>query len=499
MSGQESDRAADVVRILREAAGKRPGEVELSEGFTDGEMDAWGVPVPPEVRAVLKEIGGMSVQGDAYGFGPRGHARFEDDFLVMGELDSKGSSLLVLVGITAAGWGPVMTIDPWADECEITIEAPDFVHWLAQVAGRLADGQGAERPAPEAFTHAVATVDVAGGEDPELAALVGRGDPLSDLVDLRALPGYPCRVPWEPYFAAADETADTGSSEIGYTLAGDGRALLLHSLISGDFLSRPVRRHAVPADAAARAVSLLRSLAEEFPGFVRLAPGCTDEEMDAWPVTVPEDIRGVLREIGGVEAEGMPALRLRPGGAPTSVDPETHRMLGGDGAYWLLAEVGGQGVRALVQIRLDPGSGEWGYAFSVPADPTELSEYPEVTLLATSLPSLLLEYARRAREAAAEPGFTGQVTQGDDWLVPNTGRPWPRPVVAVREWAGSADTLLAAVAELPEDSHAADLRVVPVPSDLCFYRAEDPPCPSPVDRLHFAAGGRVVAVIPADA
>lgn len=131
--------------------------------------------------------------------------------------------------------------------------------------------------------------------------------------------------------------------------------------------------------------------------------------MDGWGLPVPEEVRGVLREIGGVTVPGLPALRLLPGASEHAVDPETHRMLGGDGTYWPLARVEYGRSSALAQVRIDPASGRWGYAVSVPTDPKGLREHPEVTLLAESLADLLLSFARRARRTTQRPDFAGRV------------------------------------------------------------------------------------------
>ncbi|OKK17402.1 hypothetical protein AMK16_21415 [Streptomyces sp. CB00455] len=487
--------AAAAVRALKQLARQRPDEVELFEGFTEAELDGWPVPVPEGVRVVLREIGGVDTGDHEYRFGPRGRAVFDDGYWTLGELDFGEGSLIVATG--ADGWGPVVAVNPWSGDADVRVEAPGFTGWLAGFTQRLADGV-TDRPVVRHSVAAVPTVEVAEGTDSVLAALVGRGDSLTDLVDLDALPGYPCAVDWEPYFSTAYNTADTGSSEVQYRIAGDGRALLLRSVVSGDFLGRAVRRHTVPADAPRRAVAELRSLAARFAQFVVLDAGVADSVMDGWPVAVPEDVRTVLREIGAVAVAGLPALRLLPGDPGHEVDPEVHRMLGGDGTYWPLARIGYGRSHALAQIRLDPESGEWGYAVSVPTGAKELAEYPEVSLLAESLADLLLTYARLARRAADRPGFAGRVPEGAHWMFCNTGEPWPRPA-PVGEWAGSADPLLAAAAQLPAGTHAADLRAAPIPSDLCFYRARGWPYSARLDRLHFAAGGRLAAALPAGA
>ncbi|MFD9379387.1 hypothetical protein ACFWBH_28325 [Streptomyces sp. NPDC059999] len=485
--------SAAVVGALRELARERSGEVELLDGFTDSALDAWTVEVPEALRIVLREIGGVRTEDTEFVFGPRGRQVFTDGHWTLGDLDYGEGSLIV--GAGTGDWGPVLAVFPHrADDPEVTVEAPEFVRWLAGFAGRLAED--AERPAPKAFVKAVPSVAVAEGPDTGLAALVGRGDPLTDLVDLRALPEYPCGVGWEPYFSTLHGTADTSGSDVQFRLVGDGRALLLRSVVSGDFLGRPVRRHASPEDAPHRAVAELRALAEEFPSYVALEAGSADSVMDGWSVPVPEDVRVVLREIGSVAVTGLPTLRLRPGVAELDVDPELHRMLDGDGTYWPLAGVRYGRGSALVQIRIDPGAGQWGYAVSVPADPAALRKYPEVKLLAESPADLLLDLVRRVRRAAAGPDFAARVAGVTQWLFPNTGEPWPRPT-PVSSWAGSTDPLLAAaVAELPDGAYAADLREVPLPSDLCFHRVREWPYTARLDRLHFPAGGRLAAAVP---
>ncbi|PZT71172.1 hypothetical protein DN402_02805 [Streptomyces sp. SW4] len=39
-------------------------------GFSDQEMDGWGVPVPETVRQVLRAAGGLEADGDVFSFGP---------------------------------------------------------------------------------------------------------------------------------------------------------------------------------------------------------------------------------------------------------------------------------------------------------------------------------------------------------------------------------------------------------------------------------------------
>jgi hypothetical protein len=193
---------------------------------------------------------------------------------------------------------------------------------------------------------------------------------------------------------------------------------------------------------------------------------------------------------------GLHTLRLLPGAPEHTVDPEVHRMMGGDGTYWPIARVTYGPSVALAQIRIDADTGEWGYAVSIPTGPRELAEDPELSLLAESLPHLLLTVAGVAREAIESPDFARRVSSALGWFMPNTGEPWTRPV-PVEEWSDSTDPLRAALAELPPGTHVADLRDSPIPTDLCFYRSEAWFYEAgSLDHLHFVAGGRLVAAIP---
>ncbi|MEV3993712.1 hypothetical protein AB0J57_32960 [Streptomyces sp. NPDC049837] len=453
--------------------------LELRDGIPDSELDRWPVPVPEAVRAVLRETGGVRDGRASYVFGPEGLTGGQ---WRIGDLP-EGTTV---VALGDEEWGPVVRVQPY-DDVEIVVEAPSFTSWLAAL--------GTERSAPKASVAAVPSVEAAEGPDAELAALVAGGDSLTDVVDLRALPGYPCQVVWEPYYSLEYDTADTGGSETEWELVGGGRGLLLRSLPSGDYLDRPVRRHRVPADAARLAVAELRALAGAHPAHVTLEAGCDDAEMDTWAVPVPDDIRTVLREIGGVRVAGLPPLLLLPGAPEHTVDPEVHRMLGGDGTYWPVARVVRPHSTSLAQIRIDPDTGEWGYAVSVPID-HQLAREPELSLLAESLPHLLLTVARIAREAVATDNVAGRVRAATDWFTPNTGEPWTRPV-PVGEWPGTPDPLRATLAGLPPGTHVADLRDSPIPTDLCFHRSDEWPYGADsLDRLHFTAAGRLVAAIP---
>ncbi|MER5295633.1 hypothetical protein ABT382_26695 [Streptomyces pharetrae] len=497
--------AEAVVTALRDLAGQRPGEITLLDGFPDTELDGWPVRVPEAVRVVLRALGGVTAGRQRYAFGPSGRPRVRSTTEgATWALTPRGDVLTVAGGGTAPDWGPVLSVAR-VDEYAFTVEAPGFVPWLENLVRRLVEGTPPDRTGPfEAppFTiAAVPSIEVAEGPDAELAALVGTGHSLVDVADLRDLPGYPCAISWEPYFTYDGGTADTSGSDVDYRLVGGGRVLLLESDVSGDFLGRPVRRHRIPDDAAATAVSRLQALARRFPRLVTLAEGTADAELDQWPVPVPPDVRTVLRAIGEVRVAGMPALRLMPGEPWQRVDAALDRIIGGDGGpYWPLARVGhGPRSVSLAHVRIDSATGQWGYVVSVPGGADALRDEPELVLLAESLPALLLTVVSVVEEAVRQAPARGSdpaslIIGATRWFTPNTGEPWTMPV-PVEEWAGSPDPLRARAAAFPPGSHAADLRDSPVPTDLCFYRAESWRWHRTLDRLHFLGGGQVVVAV----
>ncbi|HLL33730.1 MAG TPA: hypothetical protein VK545_07530, partial [Streptomyces sp.] len=136
---------------------------------------------------------------------------------------------------------------------------------------------------------------------------------------------------------------------------------------------------------------------------------------------------------------------------------------------------------------------------SVPARAEELRDDPELVLLAESLPALLLNVCRIVEEAVERAAAYGSdpaslITGASRWFTPNTGQPWTRPV-PVEEWLGATDPLRAEAAAFPPGSLAADLRDSPVPTDLCFYRAESWRWGRTLGRLRFLGCGEVVVAV----
>jgi hypothetical protein len=73
------DDPAEVVTVLREAAAKAPeGAVRLLPGLADEAMDSWNVPAPEDIRAILRQVGGLRI-GDGDAFWAWFFAEFEID------------------------------------------------------------------------------------------------------------------------------------------------------------------------------------------------------------------------------------------------------------------------------------------------------------------------------------------------------------------------------------------------------------------------------------
>ncbi|GAA2943805.1 hypothetical protein GCM10010446_31350 [Streptomyces enissocaesilis] len=98
--------------------------------------------------------------------------------------------------------------------------------------------------------------------------------------------------------------------------------------------------------ARARAVvGTLKALAQQRPDAVTLLDGFPDAALDTWPAPVPEAVRVVLRETGGLEADGIP-YAFGPRGTPHGRRPFA------DG-HWTLGEPHwGQG-----SLTVGPGGG----------------------------------------------------------------------------------------------------------------------------------------------
>lgn len=215
-------------------------------------------------------------------------------------------------------------------------------------------------------------------------------------------------------------------------------------------------------------IALLREIADGSGGLVQLRPGLSDARMDAWAAPVPEEIRVLLRAVGGIR---IAFGRRKDDGTflfseidfDASLNEGTHPM-GGDGS-WYVEQAGGPGTHRFV--RLDPGggftyvdvdreTGAWGpvFIFWDDNDTTRLDSSPHAWLHRT---------ARCLREALADSGgdpyaFDSAFTE--TWTEPHRNAPQVPTIPAVEARTSPDPAIRSAAAALPDDGALADLREV---------------------------------------
>ncbi|MGW8455594.1 hypothetical protein ACWGLO_29305 [Streptomyces niveus] len=248
-------------------------------------------------------------------------------------------------------------------------------------------------------------------------------------------------------------------------------------------------------------IGLLRETAEESDGLVELRPGLSDARMDTWAAPVPEEIRVLLRAVGGIR---IAFGRSRTDGGYLFTDIDFDEPLnegkapgGGDGS-WYVERAGGPGTHHFVHldsaggfVYVDVsagGDGEtstWGPVFT-------FSDDNDTQRLADSLPAWARRTAECLRDAVREAD--GDVTKlnsafAESWREPERSGPDVLPVSAV-EARASADPVVRSVAEaLPDDGALADFRGVDGCAQVIFQFPEE--C-----RFGRAHGGTVPTAVP---
>ncbi|MFD3481794.1 hypothetical protein [Streptomyces sp. NPDC058665] len=246
-------------------------------------------------------------------------------------------------------------------------------------------------------------------------------------------------------------------------------------------------------------IALLREIADGSGGLVQLRPGLSDARMDAWAAPVPEEIRVLLRAVGGVRIafgrrKDDDAFLFSEIDFDASLNEGTHPM-GGDGS-WYVEQAGGQGTHRLVHldsaggftyVDVDRETGAWGPVFIFWDD-------NDTTRLDSSLHAWLHRTARCLREALADAdgnphAFDSAFTE--TWREPHRDAPQV-PTIPAAEARMSPDPVIRSVAAaLPDDGSLADLREVAGAAVVIFDFPE--PC-----RFGRAHGGTVLTAIPAD-
>lgn len=244
-------------------------------------------------------------------------------------------------------------------------------------------------------------------------------------------------------------------------------------------------------------VALLREIADGSDGLVQLRPGLSDARMEAWAAPVPEEIRVLLRAVGGLR---IAFGRRKDDGTylyseidfDESLNDGTF-PLGGDGS-WYVEQAGGPGTHRFVHldagdgfvyVDVDRETGSWGPVFI-------FWDANDTVRLDSSLHAWLHRTAVCLRDAlrdadgnphAFNSAFTGS------WTDHYTNVPQV-PTIPAAEARTSPDPVIRSVATaLPGDGALADLREVDGAALVMFDFPE---------LCHFgrAHGGTVLTAVP---
>ncbi|MGW4895111.1 hypothetical protein ACWEQL_22990 [Kitasatospora sp. NPDC004240] len=254
-----------------------------------------------------------------------------------------------------------------------------------------------------------------------------------------------------------------------------------------------------PAPTAAQVTELLRVVAARSGGLVRLDPGIGDIRMDTWPVPVPEEIRALLREIGGVRiVTSRSVVNGHESIDRVDLDHDLNRGgYDGHGADWYQDHAGGPGTHWFVHtdhgdthtyVDVDRETGAWGPVL-------DFWDATDTVRAADSLPAWLHRLGSCLSRALDETGTEDVRAFGHRFadLWPEPEQPYTDvPYVTAAEALAGADQVLSeAAAGLPQDARLADLRAVAGPARVDFRL--------PVTcRYSRHAGGGVLAATPWD-
>ncbi|EST24662.1 hypothetical protein [Streptomyces niveus] len=244
-------------------------------------------------------------------------------------------------------------------------------------------------------------------------------------------------------------------------------------------------------------IGLLRETAEESDGLVELRPGLSDARMDTWAAPVPEEIRVLLRAVGGIR---IAFGRSRTDGGYLFTDIDFDEPLnegkapgGGDGS-WYVERAGGPGTHhfvhldsagGFVYVDVDRETGAWGpvFTFSDENDTQRLAESPHAWIRRTA------ESLRDAvREADADVRRFSSAFE-DGWREPEESGPDVLPVSAADARTSTDPVIRSVAAALPDDGALVDLRDVTGCAQVIFQFPEE--C-----RFGRAHGGTVITAVP---
>lgn len=213
-------------------------------------------------------------------------------------------------------------------------------------------------------------------------------------------------------------------------------------------------------------IALLRETADGSGGLVQLRPGLSDARMDAWAAPVPEEIRVLLRAVGGIRIafgrrKDDDTFLFSEIDFDESLNEGTHPM-GGDGS-WYVEKAGGPGTHRFVRldsgggftyVDVDRETGAWGPVFIFWDD-------NDTTRLDSSLHAWLHRTALCLRDALRDSGgdtyafdsaFTGT------WTEPQQNAPQVPTIPAVEARTSPDPVIRSLATALPDDAELADLR-----------------------------------------
>ncbi|WP_354644011.1 SMI1/KNR4 family protein [Kitasatospora camelliae] len=220
--------AEDLTELLRRVAARSEGLVELEPGLSEERMDAWPVPVPPELRALFRETAGMRIAVSpvaANGYVAIEHISFDHPYNSGGYhgadvswyqdhaggpdshrflyTDTGDGHVYVDVDRESGAWGPVFEFWDATDTQRI---APSLDAWLRDLAGHVEAALTTAGTEPRAFGREfldrwhdsrdrptrltpVPVTDARESTDPLLREVAARLPDTARLVDLRTTEG----------------------------------------------------------------------------------------------------------------------------------------------------------------------------------------------------------------------------------------------------------------------------------------------------------------------
>ncbi|MEW1914265.1 SMI1/KNR4 family protein [Kitasatospora sp. NPDC085895] len=261
--------------------------------------------------------------------------------------------------------------------------------------------------------------------------------------------------------------------------------------------------------AATATAARLHRLADASGGLVALDPGIDDARMDAWPVPVPQEVRALLRSVGGVRiTTNRSAVNGHESHDHVDLDHSYNRgrysnadvswyqeHAGGVGTHWFVHTDHGDGH---TYVDVDPSTGAWGPVFQF----WDATDTDRVAPSLTAWLDHLADCLERALAASPAADTMAPATAADvEAFGRRFGALWPdgdEPRTSVEDVAAaqlrtSADDVLRAAADgLPDDARLADLRSVTGRAAVNFW-AVGTTC-----RYARRASGGVLVAVPWD-